>query len=136
MKTHLLGNVGKGPGQFHQGHASLGFGGFLLAHRWMTTGTSALLFFLGWGPQGASFLGILFGSMVGIGVRPLLLGRTGQLVPPRLGLPLFGCFLLNEFQYVGVAGGRGGVTGSRSTGIRLHLIEKPYLLFFFFEVLF
>ena len=50
MKTHLLGNVGKGPGQFHQGHAGLLFRGFLLAHGWMTTGTSALLFFLGWGP--------------------------------------------------------------------------------------
>ena len=46
MKTHLLGNVGKGPGQFHQGHAGLGFGGFLLAQGWMTAGASAL-FLLG-----------------------------------------------------------------------------------------
>ena len=46
MKTHLLGNVGKGPGQFHQGHAGFGFGRFLLAHGRMTTGASAL-FLLG-----------------------------------------------------------------------------------------
>ena len=97
----------------------------------MTTRASTMLFFLGGGPQGPSFLGIRFGSMVSIGVRPLLFGRTGQLVPPRLGLPLFGGFLLNEFQYVGVTGGRGGVTGARSAGVRLHFIEKPDPLFSF-----
>ena len=42
MKTHLLGNVGKSPCQFHQGQAGFLFDGFLLAHGWMTTGASAL----------------------------------------------------------------------------------------------
>ena len=46
MKTHLLGNVGKGPCQFHQGQAGFLFDGFLLAHGGMTTGASAL-FLLG-----------------------------------------------------------------------------------------
>ena len=44
MKTHLLGNVGKDPSQFHQGQAGFLFGGFLLAHGRMTTGASASLF--------------------------------------------------------------------------------------------
>ena len=43
MKTHLLGNVGKGPCQFHKGQAGFLFGGFVLAHGRMTTGASALL---------------------------------------------------------------------------------------------
>ena len=132
MKTHLLGNVGKGPGQFHQRHAGLGFGGFLLAHGGMTAGASAL-FFLGWRPQGPSFLGILFGSMIGIGVRPLLFGRTGQLFPPGLLLPLFGRFLLDEFQNLCIAAGWRGVTGPGSTRVRLDLIEKPDPFFFVFE---
>ena len=121
MKTHLLGNVGKGPCKFHRGHASFGFGRFLLAHGWMTTGASALFGrFLERGTQGTPFLGILFGSMVGIGVRPLLLGGAGQLFPPLQGsgLPLLGRFLLDEFQNVRVTGGWWGVTGPRSAGIR------------------
>ena len=46
MKAHLVGNVGIGPCQFHQGKAGFLFGGFLLAHGRMTTGASAL-FLLG-----------------------------------------------------------------------------------------
>ena len=132
MKAHLMGNVGEGPGQFQQGQAGLGFGRFLLAHGGMTTRAASFGFFLlGWRPQGPMLLGILFGAMIGIGTSPLLFGGTGQLFPPRLFLPLFRRFLLDELHHVGITSGRRGVTGPRTTGIRLHLIQKPDPVFFF-----
>ena len=113
MKTHLLGNVGKGPCQFHQGHAGFGFGRFPLAHGWMTTGASALF---------------LLGRLV----------RTEGLLTkgdPRhhvdVGSSLVGGFLEDEFQNVRVMGGWWGVTGPGSAGIRLDLIQKPHPIFSF-----
>ena len=47
------------------------------------------------------------------------------------GLPLFGRFLVDEVHYVRVTGGWWGVTGPRSAGIRLDLIQKPRPLFSF-----
>ena len=113
MKTHLLGNVGKSPCQFHEGHAGLLFGGFLLAHGWMTTGASALF---------------LFGRRVS---TEGLLTKSDPRHPVDFGSSLAGGFLVDEFQNVCVAGGRGCVTGPRSAGIRLHLIQKPHPLFSF-----
>ena len=71
--------------------------------------------------------------MVGIGVRPLLLGGAGQLFPPLQGsgLPLFGRFLLDEFHNVRVTGGWWCLTCPQSAGIRLDLIQKPHPLFSF-----
>ena len=113
MKTHLLGNVGKGPGQFHQGHAGLLFGGFLPAHGWMTTGASALF---------------LLGRRVR---KEGLLTKGDPRHPVDVGSSLVGGFLLDEFQNVRVTGGGWGVTGPRSAGIRQDLIQKPHPLFSF-----
>ena len=65
MKTHLLGNVGKGPGQFHQGHAGHMFGEFLLAHGWMTSGESAL-FLLGRRVRTEGLLVVVVDGTVGL----------------------------------------------------------------------
>ena len=89
MKTHLLGNVGKGPCQFHQGHAGFGFGRFLLAHGRMTTGASALF-------------------LLGRRVRTEgLLTKGDPRHPVDVGSSLVGGFLLDEFQNVRVTGGGG-----------------------------
>ena len=113
MKTHLLGNVGKGPCQFHQGHAGLLFGGFLLAYGRMTTGASALF-------------------LLGRRVRTEgLLTKGDPRHPVDVGSSLVGGFLLDEFQNVRVAGGGWGVTGPGSAGICQYLIQKPHPLFSF-----
>jgi len=135
MKTHLLGNVGKGSRQFHQGQARILFGRFLLAHRGMTTRASTLFGFGAWlgGSQRAPFPGILLGSMIGIGVGPLRLGGTGQFFPPLQGsfLPLFRRFLVDELHNVGVGGRNGRGRGSRSVGFGLDLVRPshPFLTF-------
>jgi len=130
MKTHLLRNVGKGPRQFHQGQTGLSLGGFLLLHRGVTTSTSRLFLFPG-GAQGSPFPSILFCLMKGIGVCPLLLGGTGQHFPP-LQFSVFlllGGFLSDELHDTCIIHLGWRVTGPRSTGFGLDLVQPRYPFF-------
>ena len=125
MKTHLLGNVGKGPRQFQQGQAGFLFSGgclLLLSHGRMTRGASTLFLLPG---QSSPLTGILFCPMIGIGVRPLFFGGTRQFFPPLQFsvLSLVGSFPMNVFQNLGVCGGRGRVPLSGSTGFGLYFVQ-------------
>ena len=93
------------------GQAGLWFGGFLLSHGRMTTGASALF-------------------LLGRRVRTEgLLTKGDPRHPVDFRSSLVGGFLVDELHNVGVTGGRGCVTGPRSAGIRLHLIQKPHPFF-------
>ena len=111
MKTHLLGNVGKGPCQFHQGHAGFGFGRFLLAHGRMTTGASALF-------------------LLGRCVRTEgLLTRGDPRHPTDFGSSLFRGFLVDELHDPLVIQRGWRVIGLQSAGFGLDLVQPrdPFL---------
>ena len=104
MKTHLLGNVGKDPSQFHQGQAGFLFGGFLLAHGRMTTGASALLF-------------------LGRRVRTEgLLTKGDPHHPVDFRSSLVGGFLVDELHDTHIVCRGWRVTGPRSAGFGLDLV--------------
>ena len=127
-RKHLVGNVGKGPRQFHQGQAGFFlFGGFLLSHGRMTRGASTLLFLLL--DQSTPFTCIIVRPMIGIGVRPLFFGGTSQFFPALQFsvVSLFGGFLVNEFQDVGFRNRWGAVTLPRLTGLGLYFVQPSYL---------
>ena len=87
MKAHLMGNVGKGPGQFQQGQAGLGLGRFLLARGRMTASASALF-------------------LLGRRVRTEgLLTKGDPRHPVDVRSSLVGGFLADELHHVGVRGG-------------------------------
>ena len=101
MKTHLLGNVGKDPSQFHQGQAGFLFGGFLLAHGRMT---SALLF-------------------LGRRVRTEgLLTKGDPHHPVDFRSSLVGGFLVDELHDTHIVCRGWRVTGPRSAGFGLDLV--------------
>ena len=105
MKTHLLGNVGKGPRQFHQGQAGLWFPGFLLSRGRMTTGASALF-------------------LLGRCVRTEGLWTHGDPSHPvDLGSSLFRGFLVDELHDSRVIQRGWRVTGPRSVGFGLDLVQ-------------
>ena len=108
MKTHLLGNVGKGPRQFHQGQAGLWFPGFLLSHGRMTTGASALF-------------------LLGRRVRTEGLWTQGD--PSHLvdfGPSLFRGFLADELHDPCVIQRGWRVTGPRSAGLDVVQPRDPF----------
>ena len=105
MKTNLLGNVGKGPCQFHQGQAGFWLGGFLLAHGRMTTGASALF-------------------LLGRRVRTEgLLTRGEPRHPVDFGSSLVGGFLMDELHDTRLVCRGWRVTGPRSAGFGLDLVQ-------------
>ena len=107
MKTHLLRNVGKGPCQFHQGQAGFLFGGFLLAHGRMTTGASVLF-------------------LLGRRVRTEgLLTKGGPRHPVDFRSSLFRGFLVDELHDPRVIQRGWQVTGPRSAGLGLDLVQPP-----------
>ena len=108
MKTHLLGNVRKGPCQFHQGPAGLLFGGFLFSHGRMTTGTSALF-------------------LLGTRVRTEgLLTKGDPSHPVDLSSSLFRGFLVDELQDTRFIQLGWRVTGPQSAGFGLDLVQPPH----------
>ena len=108
MKTHLLGNVGKGPRQFHQGQAGLWFPGFLLSHGRMTTGASALF-------------------LLGRRVRTEGLWTQGDPSHPfDFGPSLFRGFLVDELHDPCVIQRGWRVTGPRSAGLDLVQPRDPF----------
>ena len=109
MKTQLLGNVGKGPRQFHQGQAGLWFPGFLLSHGRMTTGASALF-------------------LLGRRVRTEGLWTQGDPSHPvDFGPSLFRGFLVDELHDPCVIQRGWRVTGPRSAGLDLVQPRDPFL---------
>ena len=105
MKTHLLRNVGKGPCHFHQGQAGFFFGRFLLAHGRMTTGASALF-------------------LLGRRVRTEgLLTKGDPRHPVDFRSSLFGGFLVDELHDTRIVCRGWRVTGPRSAGFGLDLVQ-------------
>ena len=105
MKTQLLRNVRKGSCQFHQGQARFLFGGFLLSHGRITTGTSALF-------------------LLGRRVRTEdLLTKGDPRHPFDFRLSLFCGFLVDELHDPRFIQRGWRVTSPRSAGLLLDLVQ-------------
>ena len=111
MKTHLLRNVGKGPRQFHQGQSGFFLAGFLLSHGRMTTGASALF-------------------LLGSGVRTEgLLTKGDNSHPVDLSSSLSRGFFVDERHDIRFIQLGWSVTGPRSAGFGLDLVQQPHPFF-------
>ena len=111
MKTHLLRNVGKGPRQFHQGQAGFLLGGFLLSHERMMT-TALALFLLGRCVRTEG-----------------LLTKGDPSHPVDSSSSLFCGFLVDELQETRFIQLGWRVSGPRSAGFGLDLVQPPYPFF-------